>query len=221
MTGPCVLLNNNEAARAWLESAFSPDAAQWAALERYAVMIDHANAAQNLVAASTLPLMWARHIADSAQLLCHDDPAADGLWLDLGSGAGLPGVVIAILTERPVWLVESRALRSRFLEDVVAELGLSKRVVVQSMPLARVGTTRAATISARAFAPLDRLIDLSARFSTDKTRWLLPKGQNAAKELALLPGAWQKLFHVEQSVTDAASGILVGTGTVKDRRKTI
>jgi 16S rRNA (guanine527-N7)-methyltransferase len=216
-----VVLNDNDSARAWLGSAFSPDAAQWVALERYAAMIEQANATQNLVSTSTLPLMWARHIADSAQLLCHDGPAADGLWLDLGSGAGLPGVVIAILTKRPVWLVESRALRCRFLEDVVAELRLGGRVTVAAMPLARLPTTRAATISARAFAPLDRLIDLSARFSTDKTRWLLPKGQNAAKELALLTGAWQKLFHVEQSLTDADSGIIVGTGTVKDRRKTI
>jgi 16S rRNA (guanine527-N7)-methyltransferase len=216
-----VVLNDNDSARAWLESRFAPSAGQWSALESYAGMIELANAAQNLVAASTLPMMWARHIADSAQLLCHDDAAADGLWLDLGSGAGLPGVVVAILTDRPVWLVESRALRCRFLEDVVIELGLGRRVAVQAMPLARLPTTRAATISARAFAPLDRLVDLSARFSTDKTRWLLPKGQNAAKELALLTPAWQKLFHVEQSVTDAASGIIVGTGTVKDRRKTI
>jgi 16S rRNA (guanine527-N7)-methyltransferase len=220
VTEPLVL-TNDEDARAWLTVRFAPDAAQWAALERYAAMIESANATQNLVAASTLPVIWARHIADSAQLLCHDDPAADGLWLDLGSGAGLPGLVVAILSDRPVWLVESRALRCRFLEDVVTELALGRRVAVQAMPLARLATTRAATISARAFAPLDRLIDLSARFSTDKTRWLLPKGQNAAKELALLTPAWQKLFHVEQSVTDPSSGIIVGTGTVKDRRKNL
>lgn len=220
MTAP-VLLTNDAEARAWLTTRFAPNAAQWAALERYAAMIEHANTAQNLIAASTLPVIWARHIADSAQLLCHDDPAADGLWLDLGSGAGFPGLVIAVLTDRPVWLVESRALRCRFLEDVVAHLALERRVVVQAMPLARLATTRTATISARAFAPLDRLIDLSARFSTDKTRWVLPKGQNAAKELALLTPAWQKLFHVEQSVTDPSSGIIVGTGTVKDRRKNI
>ena len=213
------LVTDDEAARAWLAERLAPNVAQWAALEHYAALLVDANAAQNLVAASTVPTLWARHIVDSAQLLCHDDPQADGLWLDLGSGPGLPGLVIAILTERPVWLVESRALRCRFLNDAIGALALERRVTVQAMPVARLATTRAATISARAFAPLDKLVDLSARFSTANTRWLLPKGQNAAKELALLPAAWQKLFHVEQSLTDAASGIIVGTGTVKDRRK--
>lgn len=216
---PAPLVVDDGAARGWLAERISPSVAQWAALEDYAALLVKANAAQNLVAASTLPTLWTRHIVDSAQLLCHDDAAADGLWLDLGSGPGLPGLVIAILTERPVWLVESRALRCRFLNEAIAALALERRVTVQAMPLARLATTRAATISARAFAPLDKLIDLSARFSTDNTRWLLPKGQNAAKELALLTPAWQKLFHVEQSLTDVASGIIVGTGTVKDRRK--
>lgn len=215
------VVTDDAAARAWMTQALQPDAAQWAALEHYAALLVDANASQNLVAASTLPTLWARHIVDSAQLLCHEARAADGLWLDLGSGPGLPGLVIAILTERPVWLVESRALRCQFLNQAIAALGLERRVTVQAMPLARLPTTRAATISARAFAPLDRLINLSARFSTDMTRWLLPKGQNAAKELALLTPAWQKLFHVEQSLTDPASGIIVGTGTVKERRKTI
>ena len=218
---PTPLVTDEAMARAWLTQRFAPNAARWAALERYAALLIAANAAQNLVAASTVPNLWVRHIADSAQLLCHDDLNADGLWLDLGSGAGLPGLVIGILTGRPVWLVESRALRCRFLHEAIAALGLERRVTVQAMPLARLAPTRAATISARAFAPLDRLIDLSAHFSTEMTRWLLPKGQNAAKELALLTPAWQKLFHVEHSVTDAGSGILVGTGTVKDRWKTI
>lgn len=206
-------------ARSWIEAALQPSPAQWQQLERYAAMLVAANAGQNLLAASTIPALWVRHIADSAQLLVHDRRDGDGLWLDLGSGPGLPGLVAAILTERPVWLVESRALRCRFLGEVIDSLDLGKRVTVQPLRLERVATTAAATISARAFAPLPRLIDLSARFSTATTRWLLPKGQNAAKELALLTPAWHKLFHVEHSLTDAASGIIIGTGTVQERRK--
>src|SRR3546814_8557053 len=80
-------------------------------------------------------------------------------------------------------------------------------------------TRPAATISARAFAPLDRLLDLSARFSTESTCWLLPKGRNAVKELALLPQPWQSLFHVEQSRTDAASRILVGRGHIAPKKR--
>src|SRR3546814_16323412 len=81
-------------------------------------------------------------------------------------------------------------------------------------PLERVATRSASTISARAFAPLDRLLYLSARFSTDSTRWLLPKGRNAVKELALLPAAWPRMFPVDPSRTEPASRILVGAGHI-------
>lgn len=206
-------------ARAWLTANFAPSVQAWARLDRYAALLVAASGTQNLVAASTLPTLWPRHIADSAQLLCHDPHDGDGLWLDLGSGAGLPGLVVAILTRRPVLLVESRALRCQFLDHVIAELDLGQQVRVAAMPLERVPTVAAATISARAFAPLPKLIALSARFSTASTRWLLPKGRNAVNELALLPTSWQKLFHVEHSLTDADSGIIVGTGTAVERRK--
>ena len=115
-------------------------------------------------------------------------------------------------------LVESRRRRCDFLRAVVTELGLG-HVEVAEAPLERVATRPAATISARAFAPLDRLIDLSARFSTESTRWLLPKGRNAVKELALLPQPWQNLFHVEQSRTDGESRILVGRGAITPKKR--
>jgi 16S rRNA (guanine527-N7)-methyltransferase len=130
----------------------------------------------------------------------------------------LPGLVIAMLSGRPMVLVESRRRRCDFLRAVVAELALSHVEVIEA-PLERIETRAAATISARAFAPLDRLIDLSARFSTESTRWLLPKGRNAVKELALLSQPWQNLFHVEQSLTDADSQILVGTGQVTGKKR--
>jgi 16S rRNA (guanine527-N7)-methyltransferase len=121
--------------------------------------------------------------------------------------------VVAILSERPMLLVESRRRRCEFLRGVAADLDLT-HVEVAEAPLERVETRAAATISARAFAPLDRLIALSTRFSTESTRWLLPKGRNAVKELALLPQPWQRMFHVEQSRTDVESRILVGEGRI-------
>ena len=130
----------------------------------------------------------------------------------------LPGLVVAILSERPMLLVESRKRRCEFLRAVASELELQHVEVVEA-PLERVATRPAATISARAFAPLDKLIDLSARFSTESTRWLLPKGRNAVKELALLPEAWQRMFHVEQSRTDADSQILVGQGRIAAKQR--
>ena len=212
------VLASQDEARSWLERAFAPTAGQWARLDRFAQMLIAENDQQNLIAASTIPTIWVRHIADSAQLLALDMREGEGLWIDLGSGPGLPGLVVAILSARPMLLVESRKRRCDFLRSVAAELGLG-HVEVAEAPLERVATRAAATISARAFAPLDRLIGLSTRFSTESTRWLLPKGRNAVKELALLPEAWQRMFHVEQSRTDAESQILVGRGQIGAKQR--
>jgi len=209
------IIDDEAAARDWLRATFDPTPAAWAGLERFAAMLVAENGRQNLIAASTIPTLWVRHIADSAQLLALDRDG-DGLWLDLGSGPGLPGLVVAILSERPLMLVESRKRRCEFLRAVAEDLDLHHVEVVEAR-LEAVETRSAATISARAFAPLDKLIDLSARFSTESTRWLLPKGRNAVKELALLPRPWQSLFHVEQSRTDAESRILVGAGRLGGR----
>lgn len=217
MDGDQAILSNEDAARDWIGATFAPSADQWARLERFAAMLVAESAQQNLIAASTIPILWVRHIADSAQLLALDGDR-DGLWLDLGSGPGLPGLVVALLSGRPMALVESRKRRCDFLRAVIGDLSLAHVEVVEA-PLERVETRAAATISARAFAPLDKLIDLSARFSTESTRWLLPKGRNAVKELALLPQPWQNLFHVEQSRTDADSQILVGTGKIAAKQR--
>jgi len=217
VTSPDGILASEDEARGWIAKAFSPTAAQWARLERFAAMLVAESGRQNLIAASTIPILWVRHIADSAQLLALDRDG-EGLWVDLGSGPGLPGLVVAILSERPMLLVESRKRRCEFLRDVAGELRLA-HVEVAEAPLEKVATRPAGTISARAFAPLDKLIDLSARFSTESTRWLLPKGRNAVKELALLPPAWQRMFHVEQSRTDADSQILVGSGQIAAQQR--
>ena len=105
---PSEILESESAARAWIEEAFAPTAARWAQLDRFAAMLVAENAQQNLIAASTIPTMWVRHIADSAQLLALDTREGEGLWIDLGSGPGLPGLVVAILSARPMLLVESR-----------------------------------------------------------------------------------------------------------------
>ncbi|OWQ94344.1 16S rRNA (guanine(527)-N(7))-methyltransferase RsmG [Sphingopyxis witflariensis] len=212
------LLDSEERARVWIGETFAPSSRQWEYLERFAELLIAENDRQNLIAASTIPNLWVRHIADSAQLLALDQRNGDGLWLDLGSGAGLPGIVVAILNGRPMALVESRKLRCEFLREVIDALQIGHVEVIEA-PLERIETRAAATISARAFAPLDKLIDLSTRFSTESTRWLLPKGRNAVKELALLPQPWQRMFHVEQSRTDAESQILVGTGQIGDKQR--
>ena len=195
------------------------DAAGLERLDRLVALLREENERQNLVAQATLPEIWRRHVADSAQLLTLVPDETLGPWLDLGTGAGFPGLVIAAL--RPEWdvrLVESRRKRVEWLERARVELGLSacsvigKRLeVVESFP--------AGVISARAFAPLPVLLDLSARFSTNTTLWLLPKGRSAAQELAELPESARKLFHVEQSRTEGEAGIIVGRLQQEARRK--
>ena len=203
------MILDEEGARAWLRQLPECDAAAMARLERLAELLAEENERQNLVSAASLGEVWRRHIADSAQLLPHV-PRGTSPWLDLGTGAGFPGLVVAAL--RPdceVVLVESRKRRIEWLERAAADLGL-KRVCVRGSRLEDVPSQKVAVISARAFAPLDRLLELSARFSTSDTIWLLPKGRSAQQELAMLRG-WNHTFHVEQSLTDSEAGVIVGT----------
>lgn len=185
--------------------------AQLAALARFVEMLVAENERQNLVSDATLALAWQRHIADSLQLIEHV-PRETAAWLDLGTGAGFPGLAVAIAQpERPVVLVESRKRRVEWLESVIAELGLTQCRVIGSK-LEDVESFPAGVISARAFAPLDKLLRLSARFSTRESIWLLPKGRKAAQELTEQPATIRAMFHVEQSKTDPQAGILVGRG---------
>ena len=104
------------------------------------------------------------------------------------------------------------------MERVTARLGLDN-VTVAGSRLERLEDQPAGVISARAFAPLAQLIALSARFSTPQTRWLLPKGRNGRQELAAMPKSIQAMFHVEQSITEPESVILVGRGVPALQRK--
>ncbi|KUR72271.1 16S rRNA (guanine(527)-N(7))-methyltransferase RsmG [Novosphingobium fuchskuhlense] len=169
------------------------------------------NARQNLVSRPSLEAVWQRHILDSAQLLhVSRETVPSGSWLDLGSGAGFPGLVIAALQpERPVALVDSRRLRTEWLVRAAAHMGLANVEVILSR-VEDLPDRRWSVISARAFAPLDRLLDVAARFSTPETLWLLPKGARAQHELNELGADWNRVFHVEQSLTDPSAGIIVG-----------
>jgi 16S rRNA (guanine527-N7)-methyltransferase len=183
-------------------------------LKRFAALLQEENESQNLVSRTSLPQLWRRHIADSAQLLNYV-PRETAPWLDLGTGAGFPGLVIAAM--RPDWdvcLIESRKRRVEWLERVRSALGLQNCRVLGAR-LEDVETVEAGVISARAFASMVKLIDLSHRFSTAETVWLLPKGRSAAHELGQLAPEMRRVFHVEQSQTDEESGIVVGRGIGK------
>ena len=180
-------------------------------LEELAEALRGENARQNLIAKPTEGLIWRRHIADSLQLLEYV-PRETSAWLDLGSGAGFPGLALAIARpNQQIVLVESRRKRIEWLASMVARFGLAN-CRVEGSRLENVDSFESGAITARAFAPLVKLPKLSARFSTPDTVWLLPKGRSAAQELQEQPAKVQKMFHVEQSRTDAEAMILVGKG---------
>ena len=182
-------------------------------LEAYAALLREEAGRQNLVSASTVDQLWERHILDSAQLV-RFEPFVGAGWADIGSGAGLPGIVIACLVQGPVTLIEPRRLRAEFLHRVCESLALNADVV----PLkAERAVGKYDVITARAVARLGKVLEISAQLSTRNTVWALPKGRSADRELAEARAAWQGSFHVEQSVTDADSRIVVATD-VKAKR---
>ena len=201
------MIATEEQARAFTASLCDAEAME--RLERLASLLCEENTRQNLIAKPTLNELWLRHIADSAQLL-HYVPRETGIWLDLGTGAGFPGLVIAAMRPKwPVRLVESRKRRVEWLQTVCNALALDQCVVIGER-LERVESFAAGVISARAFAPMPRLIALSARFSTKQTIWLLPKGRSAQQDLDQLPESRRKMFHVEHSLTDPEAGLIIG-----------
>jgi len=205
-----------EDARSWVERSFDVPRETMARLDAFAALLRHENGRQNLVSAASLDALWLRHIADSAQLVRFGHRGAS--WVDLGSGAGFPGLVVALLHQGPVTLVEERRLRVDFLRRAAEMLG----VAVEIMPtkVERVPPRSFDMISARAFAPLDRLLALGTALSTRKSRWVLPKGRNAETELAALDSSWQGRFELHASVTDADARIIVADGVhrAKGRR---
>ncbi len=154
-------------------------------LEHYAALIQRWTPRVNLVAASTLDSLWTRHILDSAQIFPLAPPTAR-TWADLGSGAGLPGIVMAILAaeKRPalsVHLVESDRRKAVFLRTAIRETGINASVHVARAET--LGPLHADVVSARALAPLDTLLDLAERHLAPEGVALFPKGANWRSEV--------------------------------------
>ena len=178
-----------------------------ALLEAFVERLKAASAEQNLISASTLDQVWERHILDSAQLV-RFEPKAGASWVDIGSGAGLPGLVVAALVAGPVTLIEPRRLRAAFLAEAVAALGLAGRVTVEATKVENV-RGRFDVVTARAVAPLARLFTMAHHLAHDGTVWALPKGKSAHSELAEANRSWQCEARSEASFTDAQANILL------------
>jgi 16S rRNA (guanine527-N7)-methyltransferase len=196
-----------EDARDWATARF--DAEATARLDHLAAIVTVESDQQNLVARSTLATIWSRHIVDSLQLA----PLApdQGDWLDIGTGAGFPGLALAaVQPDRRFILVEPRRLRADFLRDTAATLGLPHVEVITG----KVENVRrpVAIISARAVAQVAQVIASAAQCASNETLWLLPKGRSAREEVARAKQRWHGMFHVEQSITDPDSSIVIARG---------
>lgn len=203
-----------EEARAAVEALVDPGAMP--ALDRFVATVVAESERQNLVAKPTIASIWQRHVLDSAQLLPHATEH-DGLWVDVGTGAGFPGMIVALATDRQVALIEPRRMRAAFLQAAVDEAGIDDRVTIHQTKVERVSGITAAVLSARAVAPLVELLQSTAHVASEQTLYLLPKGQSATTEVNEAQRRFEGLFHVEQSITNPESGI-VSAQQVRQRR---
>ena len=181
-------------------------------LIRYADLLARWQKSTNLVAPSTLPLLWSRHFADSAQIRGLAPEAR--LWLDLGSGAGFPGLIVAILQaglpDFRMHLVESNRKKCAFLAEVARET--KAPVDIHAMRIEELAESAQSlkpdVVSARALAPAPRLFELASPFFGSRTRGLFLKGREAEAELEAARAAWDFAACLHPSLTSSSSHIV-------------
>ena len=184
-------------------------------LDTYVALLEEWQGKMNLVSDSTLHVVWTRHVLDSAQIEQYLK-SSDKVILDLGSGAGFPALVLAILDEaknRTVHLVESDGKKCSFLQAVAEACGL--QVVIHNERIEKMTVFKADVITARALAALDKLVNYAKPFIGEQTRCLFLKGKKADEELKLC--AKKFVFTVEKhpSITSDEGRILCLTGVKK------
>jgi 16S rRNA (guanine527-N7)-methyltransferase len=194
-------------------------------LELYARLLKQWQKTINLVAPSTLGHVWHRHFADSAQLV-HMAPSRARTWIDLGSGAGFPGLVVAMLLAETnhceVRLVESDTRKCAFLREVARQTGIAVDISNARIETLSTQARIAAVdvISARALAPLDRLFELSAPLFSRDTQALFPKGREVDAELEAARRRWTFESTCVPSLTDSA-GRIVRVGALRAKTEDV
>ncbi len=186
-----------------------------AQFDTYAAMLGDWQTRMNLVGPSTLPHVWERHFTDSAQLLSLAGTGRS--WLDIGAGAGFPGLVLAVIDpDARLTLVESIAKKCRFLSEVVIALGLDSRVTIENRRIETLPRAKFDIITARALAALGQLFDWGLPYAGSGTHWILPKGARVDEELEKASRRFAFEHRLVPSITDADARIVVARG-VKHR----
>lgn len=179
-------------------------------LEVYAALLEKWNPKINLVSRTTLDDMWRRHFADSAQIW-YMAPNNPQHWLDIGSGAGFPGLVISAIAaekspETRVTLVESDQRKSVFMRTVAREMGVKTTVLTERIE--NLPPQNADVLSARALAPLTNLLDFAEKHRKPAGTCLFPKGANVDSELTGAALSWHISPEKLPSMTDSNAVIL-------------
>lgn len=183
-------------------------------LETYASLLVKWNPRINLVSKASLGEMWTRHFADSAQIHALAPHPVDH-WVDLGSGGGFPGLVIAILamdsgSPQRVTLVESDARKFAFLRAVIRETGAPATVLNDRIEM--IAPQGADVLSARALADLDGLLGFAERHLAADGVALFPKGASWQKELEAAQRTWRFDYRLAKSKTESGPVVLAITG---------
>lgn len=182
-----------------------------ARLERFLTLLLRWNARINLVSSQDPAVLRQRHIADSLQLLPLL-PEGEGPMADLGTGGGFPGLVLALAVTRPVHLVESDRRKAAFLQAAAAELGLA-HVTVHPTRIEALRLPPVAVLTARALAPLERMLPWAQALLAPEGVAIFPKGQGAEAEIDTAAGAgWTMALERFKSSTDPNATILRMSG---------
>jgi 16S rRNA (guanine(527)-N(7))-methyltransferase RsmG len=179
--------------------------AQRTALDAYAALLARWNERINLVSPRDLPRLWDRHIDDAAQLVPLIPPGTRRI-ADLGSGAGLPGLILALLSGVETHLVERDQRKAAFLREAARITGAP--ATVQAADAATLPPLAADLVTARALAPLPVLLPLAARHLAPGGACLFPKGATASAELTAAAEGWTMQVERFPSRTDPAATIL-------------
>ena len=162
-------------------------------LEKFVAILCEWNEKMNLVSKNSLSDVWVRHILDCVQLLKYIDPNTHNL-VDIGSGAGFPGIVLAILMKEKMpevkfFLVESIAKKTAYLKEVCARIGLDNVEIVNER-VENAVFKDVDVITARAVAALDKLFDYAYPITKKKTKMIFPKGVSYGEELSSAKHRW-------------------------------